>query len=88
MHMGAMAVIGAAHPANLIHMILNNGAHETVGGMPTAARKIDLPAIARACGYESATRVDTLCELDAALAAVKGGKCPALLEIRCAISSR
>ncbi|MCI9406220.1 MAG: phosphonopyruvate decarboxylase [Oscillospiraceae bacterium] len=88
MHMGAMAVIGAAHPANLIHIILNNGAHETVGGMPTAAQTIDLPAIARACGYESAVRVDTLCGLDAALAAVKGGKCPALLEIRCAIASR
>ena len=51
MHMGAMAVIGSSHPSNLIHIIINNGAHETVGGMPTVAADIDLVKIALACGY-------------------------------------
>ena len=37
MHMGAMALIGANKPANFVHIVINNGAHETVGGMPTAA---------------------------------------------------
>ena len=35
MHMGAMAVIGSNRPKNLVHIVINNGAHETVGGMPT-----------------------------------------------------
>lgn len=88
MHMGAMAVIGAARPENFVHIILNNGAHETVGGMPTVAGKIDLPGIAKACGYESAVRVDTLCALDTELAAAKQSKGLALLEICCSIASR
>ncbi len=63
MHMGALAVLGANHPENMVHIIINNGAHETVGGMPTAAAKIDLAAIAKACGYPYAVSVadyDTL----------------------------
>lgn len=42
MHMGAMAVIGSNKPKNLIHIVINNGAHETVGGMPTFAADIDV----------------------------------------------
>ena len=42
MHMGSMAVIGASKVKNMIHVVINNGAHETVGGMPTAAGKIDV----------------------------------------------
>lgn len=38
MHMGSMAVMGANKPSNLIHIVINNGAHETVGGMPTVAK--------------------------------------------------
>ena len=43
--------IGAYKPKNMIHVIINNSAHETVGGMPTVAGQIDLVAIAKACGY-------------------------------------
>ena len=52
MHMGAMAVIGANRPKNLVHIVINNSAHETVGGMPTVAGQIDMVAIAKGCGYE------------------------------------
>lgn len=88
MHMGAMAVIGTAHPRNLLHVILNNGAHETVGGMPTAAGKIELTKIAAACGYAGAVCVETLDALDAALAEARRRGGPRLVEVRCAISSR
>ena len=37
MHMGAMAVLGASAPKNLVQVVINNGAHETVGGMPTVS---------------------------------------------------
>jgi len=53
MHMGVMPTIGTSAPRNLIHIILNNGAHESVGGQPTVARQMDLNALARASGYAS-----------------------------------
>lgn len=51
MHMGAMAVIGNNRPNNMIHIVINNEAHETVGGMPTVAGGIDMVTIAKSCGY-------------------------------------
>lgn len=88
MHMGAMAVIGANHPENLIHVVINNGAHETVGGMPTVAGGMDLPAIARACGYPFAVSVDSYEELDRELANAKKKGALTLIEARCAIGAR
>lgn len=88
MHMGAMAVIGAHHPRNLVHIIINNGAHETVGGMPTAASRINITGVARACGYATAVRVDTAEALDEALSAARQGGELALIEVACAIGAR
>jgi len=52
MQMGNMAIVGQSGCANLTHIVLNNAAHDSVGGQPTVGGAIDLPAIARACGYE------------------------------------
>ena len=71
MHMGALAVIGSIALRNLVHVVINNGAHETVGGMPTVASRMDLSGVARACGYPSAVRVETFEELDRALDAAR-----------------
>ena len=88
MHMGAMAVIGANRPKNLIHIVINNGAHETVGGMPTVAGAIDLVGIAKACGYPYAASVDSFDALDAELAAAKERGELSLIEVKCAIGAR
>lgn len=88
MHMGAMAVIGANKPANLVHVVINNGAHETVGGMPTVASQIDLVAIARACGYPHAVSVDNFDALDDALADAKSRGTLTLIEARSSIGAR
>ena len=88
MHMGAMAVIGANKPKNLIHVVINNGAHETVGGMPTVAEQIDLVAIAKACGYPNAVSVDTFYKLDEALQKAKSGNALTLIEVKCSIGAR
>lgn len=88
MHMGAMAVIGGTSPKNLIHVIINNGAHETVGGMPTVADKIDLVAIAKACGYTYTVSVDNFEDLDKELCIAKGKKELALIEVKCSIGAR
>ncbi len=88
MHMGAMAVIGANRPKNLVHLVLNNGAHETVGGMPTVASQVDLVAIAKACGYPYAVCVDSFADLDRELAAAKTRGTLSLIEVKCALGSR
>ena len=88
MHMGAMAVIGAARPKNLVHVVLNNAAHETVGGMPTAAGGTDLPGVSRCCGYPTALTANTFPELECALARIQGERELSFLEVKCAIGSR
>lgn len=67
MHMGAMAVIGSIHPQNFVHIIIDNEAHESVGGMPTAARNIDFTKIAQGCSYDHIYQVQTLNELKTTL---------------------
>lgn len=88
MHMGAMAVLGAEHPENMIHIVINNGAHETVGGMPTVAAGVDLPAVAKACGYPFAVSVDSFESLDSELKAAKARHALTLIEVKCAIGAR
>lgn len=88
MHMGAMAVIGANKPKNLVHVVINNGAHETVGGMPTVASEIDLVKIAQACGYPHAVSVDDFAALDRELEIAKSRRELSLIEVKCSIGAR
>ena len=53
MHMGAMTMVSKVSAPNFIHVVLNNGAHESVGGQPSAGQRIDFTQIAQACGYET-----------------------------------
>lgn len=88
MHMGSMAVIGTKAPSNFVHVILNNGSHESVGGQPTAAFSIDLPKIASACGYRTSLRAVNADELLAAMEIIHDSPKPVLLEIRLSGYSR
>lgn len=88
MHLGAMAVIGAKGPANLIHVVLNNEAHESVGGMPTVANKADLCAVARACGYPCVLSAADPEGLDNALTQAKAANCLTFIEVKCALGAR
>ena len=81
MHMGGAAIVGAARVANFKHVILNNGAHDSVGGMATAGLRISFTEIVKGCGYTEAWRVDrreNLAETVGQLRSVQG---PAMLEI-------
>lgn len=88
MHMGAMPVIADRRPRNLIHIIINNGAHETVGGQPTVMGNLKFSDIARSCGYPYAVTVDNLETLRAELAYAKERKDLSLIEVKCGIGSR
>jgi phosphonopyruvate decarboxylase len=84
MHLGSLAIIGTQWAKTLKHVVINNGAHDSVGGQPTAAARIDLPAIARACGYLSADVATTAEETRQAVRRLRESDGPAFLEIRVA----
>lgn len=82
MHMGSMAIIANKSPKNYIHVVFNNGAHDSVGGQPTVGLKIDLPAVAKAVGYKAVHSVNNKVDLEAILNHVKAQDGPALLEVK------
>lgn len=61
MQMGNMAIVGQSGCANLTHIVLNNAAHDSVGGQPTVGGMINLRAIAKACGYQVHNKVEGMC---------------------------
>src|SRR5690554_2479573 len=82
MHMGALAIVGQSGLGNFVHVVVNNGAHDSVGGQPTAGFEIDLVASAKACGYRHASSVTTAKDAREAFAGFAGNDGPVLLEIR------
>ena len=88
MHMGAMTVLGQQKPENLVHIVINNEAHETVGGMPTAAGGVKVTAMAEACGYPYASCACNFDELDKALIQAKERQALTLIEVKCSIGAR
>lgn len=88
MHMGAISNIGNLAPKNYIHVLFNNGAHESVGGQPTLGFNIDVPAIALACGYKKAVSVSSIEEIRSELYEIARTEGPTLLEIKVGINSR
>lgn len=88
MHMGGMAIIASKSPANYIHVVFNNGAHDSVGGQPTVGHDIDLCTIAKAVGYKAAYSVDKESSLGAILSEVKSLPGPIFLEVNVRKGSR
>ncbi|CAN5179395.1 phosphonopyruvate decarboxylase [soil metagenome] len=82
MKLGSLATIGAYRPHNLIHLLLDNGVHDSTGGQATVSASVDFAAVALACGYRFASSCDDIEGLDAAWreAAAVGG--PAMIHLR------
>ena len=80
MKLGTLATIGSHAPGNLIHVLLDNGAHDSTGGQATVSPNVDFAAVAQACGYGRAYRCDTEAGFTRALeAALADGPRPALI---------
>ena len=88
MHMGAMAIIGNMKPENLLHIVINNGVHDSVGGQSTVGLDIDMPAIAKACGYRNALCVQEANRIREAIERLWTMSGPAFLEVRARKGSR
>ena len=88
MHLGAMAVLGQKKPANLVHVVINNAAHETVGGMPVCEGALNLTGMAMSAGYRHVSRAASEMELYQAVdAAISAGEL-AFIEVLCAVGAR
>jgi phosphonopyruvate decarboxylase len=81
MHMGAAAIVGAAKLANFKHVILNNGVHDSVGGMATAGLRVSFTEIVKGCGYTEGWRVERRDDMSKKLAQLRSVRGPAMLEI-------
>lgn len=88
MHLGAWVVIGSLKPRNLIHVLLNNSAHESVGGQPTVGDQVDFEQLSRACGYATYFRAETLDDISSTWASIGTQPGPLLFEIRIKTGAR
>jgi phosphonopyruvate decarboxylase len=82
MHMGNMAITASMNCKNYVHVVFNNGAHDSVGGQPTVGLKIDFIMIANALGYRHALSVASKDALVEALSKINGMEGPVLLEVK------
>ena len=83
MHMGSLATVGKLNPPNFKHIVINNFAHDSVGGQPTAAEAINIPALAAASGYKAVFTAETEEDIKNGFKKIKEMDGPALLEIKC-----
>lgn len=82
MKMGTIATVGAYSPRNLIHIVLDNGVHDSTGGQGTVSANVEFADIAAACGYAAAHKCDTVAGFEEAFAAAKAASGPHMIHAR------
>jgi phosphonopyruvate decarboxylase len=82
MKLGALATIGARAPANLVHVVLDNGVHDSTGGQATVSTSVDFASVALACGYATGTLCDSVGGFEAALTGAFAAPGPHLVHVR------
>ena len=88
MHMGGLAIAGGMSPDNLKHIVINNGAHDSVGGQPTVGFYIDMQKIAEGGGYKLVLQAETKEELSEAIKKMNNSKGLTFLEVKVNRGSR
>lgn len=88
MHMGSLAMVGSKSPENYYHILFNNEAHETVGGLPTIMGDVDIASVALSCGYENVYKAHDKDDLEGVLFEFLEQKGPVLLIVDVSIGSR
>lgn len=88
MHLGALAVVGRRKPTNLIHVVIDNGAHETVGGMPVCNRELNLTGMAESAGYPKVMTADSAETLRECLNEAVKEQVLTMITVRCACGAR
>lgn len=82
MKLGALATIGAYQPAGLLHVVLDNGVHDSTGGQATVSQVVDFAGVALACGYAHAFTCDSEAGFETAFGQALAMRGPVLLHVR------
>lgn len=82
MHLGSLGIAANIAPKNLRHIVINNGAHDSVGGQPTIGYSLPFPAIAKDLGYKNVFQATNSSEIEASLKKMSECEGPSFLEIR------
>lgn len=82
MHMGNMAITAQMQPKNYVHVVFNNGAHDSVGGQPTVGLQINLPKVAEAVGYKAVLSTDNSDSLRQLLQRIESVEGPVMIEVK------
>ena len=82
MKLGAFATIGAMGPDNLVHIILDNGIHDSTGGQPTVSPSVNFAGVALSCGYAGAALTDDSDGFEKAFAVALANPGPHLIHVR------
>ncbi len=86
MHMGGMAV--SADCPNLLHVVINNACHDSVGGQPTKGAVVDFCKIAAACGYTQVACAQTIEGIKNSVSTMMAKRGSSFLEIKCKKGAR
>tara|TARA_B100000427_G_scaffold328529_1_gene341847 strand:+ start:2713 stop:3837 length:1125 start_codon:yes stop_codon:yes gene_type:complete len=81
MHLGSLPIIGQIKPKNLIHILLNNAAHESVGGQPTVADQINFLELSKSSNYSSYYKASNIEEINSSWQEIKDKEGPIFFEI-------
>ena len=82
MKLGSFATIGCYQPPNLLHIILDNEAHDSTGGQATASPIVDFAQVAAAANYRNAVRVDMREDLERVIRELRQTAGPSLLHVK------
>ncbi|GAB6091615.1 phosphonopyruvate decarboxylase [Spirochaeta dissipatitropha] len=82
MHMGSLAILAKQAPDNMCHILINNGAHDSVGGQPTIGFDIPFAELATSMGYKYSKLVTTAAELRTTLSESADVDGPVFIEVR------
>ena len=84
MRLGALATVAYERPRNLLHIALDNEAHESTGGQSTVSHSVDFRAIAAACGYPSTSVTQDVAEIGRIVATFGSQQGPTFLHAKIA----
>ena len=87
MKLGVMATIGARAPRSLVHVVLDNGVHDSTGGQATVSASVDFAGVALACGYATGTSCEDLAGFEQAVIVIRDLPGPHLVHVRIAPGS-
>ena len=87
MHMGALATIGRLGKKNFKYILLNNSAHESVGGQKTFADKINFSLLSKSLGFKSYASVKSKNNYEKIVTKFLKGSGPCFLEVKIQVKS-